>query len=205
VERETKRAELENDEREEAQIATANIAKCDFSSSRRPPKGSEVTPERWQQVKHALDEAIALDAASRRPYLERIGCTDPEARQRSRDPPEAPPAGGLRISDATSGRWPDTVSGNPIRSRIGGRVGVYQLVEEIGQGGMGSVYRAARADGQYEKQVALKLVRSGYDTASVLERFRHERQILASLDHPSIATCSMGHDRGRYPLPCDGN
>src|SRR5437773_3598159 len=52
---------------------------------------------------------------------------------------------------------------------------------------MGEVYRAGRADGQYEKEVAIKLVRGGYDTAAVLERFRHERQILASLDHPNIA------------------
>jgi serine/threonine protein kinase len=52
---------------------------------------------------------------------------------------------------------------------------------------MGEVYRAARADGQYEKQVAIKLVRGGYDSAAVLDRFRHERQILASLDHPNIA------------------
>jgi len=64
---------------------------------------------------------------------------------------------------------------------------VYQIVEEIGHGGMGEVYRAVRADGQYEKQVAIKLVRGGYDTAVVLERFLHERQILASLDHPNIA------------------
>src|SRR5262249_52984125 len=56
-----------------------------------------------------------------------------------------------------------------------------------GQGGMGEVYRAMRADGQYEKAVAIKLVRGGYDSAVLLERFRHERQILASLDHPNIA------------------
>ncbi len=66
-------------------------------------------------------------------------------------------------------------------------MGVYQILEEIGHGGMGAVYRAARVDGQYEKQVAVKLVRGGYDTSSVLERFRHERQILATLDHPNIA------------------
>ena len=49
------------------------------------------------------------------------------------------------------------------------------------------VYRAVRADGQYTKDVAVKLVRGGYDTDSMLERFRNERQILASLDHPDIA------------------
>ena len=51
---------------------------------------------------------------------------------------------------------------------------------------MGEVFSAVRADGQYKKRVAIKLVRSGYDTESILERFRNERQILASLDHPNI-------------------
>ena len=78
-------------------------------------------------------------------------------------------------------------------SRIGRRIGVYQIVEEIGCGGMGEVYRAVRADGQYDKQVAIKLVRVGFDTSFVLERFRHERQILASLDHPNVAHL---HDGG---------
>src|SRR5256714_1023929 len=62
-----------------------------------------------------------------------------------------------------------------------------QIIEEIGHGGMGEVYRAMRADGHYKKDVAIKLVRGGYDSASVQERFRNERQILASLDHPNIA------------------
>ena len=52
---------------------------------------------------------------------------------------------------------------------------------------MGEVYRAVRADGQFEQQVAIKLVRAGMDAPTILERFRNERQILASLDHPNIA------------------
>ena len=76
----------------------------------------------------------------------------------------------------------------PPTSRAGRRVGVYQIIEEIGHGGMGEVYRAVRADGQYTKEVAVKLVRGGFDYGvSCLERFRNERQILASLDHPNIA------------------
>src|SRR5882724_1685310 len=159
-----------------------------FSSSRRQPKSSEVTPERWQQVKYALDEAIALDAASRRPFLQRIGSADPELGSEVETllKHHLQAASGFLAQPVIDGRSPFSQV-NTRRSRIGSHVGVYQVVEEIGQGGMGSVYRAARADGQYEKQVALKLVRSGYDTASVLERFRHERQILASLDHPNIA------------------
>src|SRR6202008_4451089 len=55
------------------------------------------------------------------------------------------------------------------------------------EGGMGSVYRAARADEQYQKQVAIKLVKLGLGTPLSVARFRAERQILANLEHPNIA------------------
>ena len=70
---------------------------------------------------------------------------------------------------------------------IGGRLGAYRVVKEIGRGGMGAVYLAVRDDDQFDKQVAIKVVKRGMDTADVLGRFRHERQILANLDHPYIA------------------
>src|SRR6185312_13841914 len=66
-------------------------------------------------------------------------------------------------------------------------VGPYRVIRELGRGGMGAVYLAERADGQYEHRVALKLIKRGMDTEQVLARFRAERQILASLDHPNIA------------------
>jgi non-specific serine/threonine protein kinase/serine/threonine-protein kinase len=61
------------------------------------------------------------------------------------------------------------------------------LVREIGHGGMGAVYLAIRADDEYRKQVAIKVIRSSFDPAFIQQRFRHERQILADLDHPNIA------------------
>ena len=67
------------------------------------------------------------------------------------------------------------------------RLGPWRIIREVGRGGMGAVFLAARDDEQYQKQVAIKVVKRGMDTAEVLERFRHERQILASLDHPFIA------------------
>ncbi|MCU1263882.1 MAG: serine/threonine protein kinase [Acidobacteria bacterium] len=67
------------------------------------------------------------------------------------------------------------------------RLGSYKLLREIGRGGMGTVYLAERADEQYQKLVAIKIVRRGMDTDDILRRFRNERQILASLDHPNIA------------------
>jgi tetratricopeptide (TPR) repeat protein/tRNA A-37 threonylcarbamoyl transferase component Bud32 len=72
-------------------------------------------------------------------------------------------------------------------SAVGRRLGPYRLLELIGSGGMGQVYLAERADGQYEQRVAVKLMREGIDDAALVARFRAERQIVASLDHPNLA------------------
>jgi eukaryotic-like serine/threonine-protein kinase len=71
-------------------------------------------------------------------------------------------------------------------------IGRYRLVREIGRGGTGTVYLAKRDDGTFEQLVAVKLLRRGLDTDDVLARFRAERQILASLSHPSIARLQDG-------------
>jgi eukaryotic-like serine/threonine-protein kinase len=70
---------------------------------------------------------------------------------------------------------------------IGQRIGPYETVRELGRGGMGTVFLAVRADDQYRKQVAIKLVNRGMDTDTILRRFMMERQILANLEHPNIA------------------
>lgn len=70
---------------------------------------------------------------------------------------------------------------------IGQKVGLYRIERELGRGGMGAVYLASRDDEEFQRQVALKIVKRGMDTAEVLARFRYERQILANLEHPYIA------------------
>lgn len=77
--------------------------------------------------------------------------------------------------------------GKPAASFSGKQIGVYRLTEQIGKGGMGVVYAAERADGEFEQKVAVKLIKRGMDTDFIVQRFRHERQILASLNHPNIA------------------
>ena len=77
-------------------------------------------------------------------------------------------------------------------SMIGRRVGAYRLIAELGRGGMGIAYLAQRADDAYERRVAVKLIKRGMDTDAILRRFRHERQILANLNHPNIATLLDG-------------
>ncbi len=81
---------------------------------------------------------------------------------------------------------PPSTMWRPGQSMVGRRIGPYQLLHAIGKGGMGSVYAAARADQEYKKIVAIKLVTSGMGTEDMLRRFRNERQVLAGLDHPYI-------------------
>jgi non-specific serine/threonine protein kinase/serine/threonine-protein kinase len=74
----------------------------------------------------------------------------------------------------------------------GGRLGPYRLIREIGQGGMGTVFLGVRDDDAFQKRVAIKVLKRGMDTESIVRRFRHERQILASLEHPFIASLLDG-------------
>ena len=74
-----------------------------------------------------------------------------------------------------------------VQLATGDRIGAYNIVREIGRGGMGAVYLATRADERFQKSVAIKLIKRGRDTDDVLRHFRNEQQILANFDHPNIA------------------
>ncbi len=89
----------------------------------------------------------------------------------------------------------DTVNDEIKEDFVGREVGQFQIVRRIGSGGMGDVYLANRT-GDFDQQVALKVLRPGLDTTNVLQRFRSERQILARLNHPNIARLIDG---GRTP------
>jgi serine/threonine protein kinase len=145
-----------------------------------------MTPERWQQIRGVFDQAIAIRTEERTAYLDSACASDADLRREVESLLSSDDCAGTKFLNTPA---LDFSKSELARSpnRVGRRIGAYNILEEIGRGGMGEVYRAGRADGQYEKEVAIKLVRGGYDTAAVLERFRHERQILASLDHPNIA------------------
>jgi tetratricopeptide (TPR) repeat protein/predicted Ser/Thr protein kinase len=80
-----------------------------------------------------------------------------------------------------SALWADTTEKTPEQ------IGPYTILHEIGRGGMGVVYLADRADGQYRKRVAIKLITGAHQEQNLDQRFRRERQILAQLEHPNIA------------------
>jgi serine/threonine-protein kinase len=100
----------------------------------------------------------------------------------------------------------DNLASESWETRPGQVVGRYRLLEPIGSGGMGEVWRAERADGEFRQVVALKLLKRGIDTQAVLRRFRQERSILARLDHPNIVHVldgGMSEDgRPYYVMPC---
>jgi len=88
------------------------------------------------------------------------------------------------LLDAISAGAASILTDDPPHGRI---LGPYRIEREIGRGGMAVVYLAWRADGEFQKRVAVKLIKRGMDTAAVIERLRRERRILAALEHPSIA------------------
>ncbi|MBZ5527106.1 MAG: serine/threonine-protein kinase [Acidobacteriia bacterium] len=152
-----------------------------------------MTPEKWEQISEVLEKALSLEGTQREQYLHEACIGDSELRREVESLLAAHQEAGsqfLNVAMATA----DGIAENIQRAGVcaGRRIGPYLVVDEIGHGGMGEVFAAVRADGQYEKKVALKLVRSGYDTAIILERFRNERQILAGLDHPNIARLLEG-------------
>jgi len=146
-----------------------------------------MTPERWDQIKELFQSALEREVSQRAAYLDETCAGDPSLRKQleallaSHDQApnflEAPPLEVVAQSSPTDG----------TESIVGRRIGPYQVQREIGHGGMGAVYLAVRADQEYQKQVAIKILKRGMDTEAIIRRFRNERQILAALDHPNIA------------------
>jgi len=104
-------------------------------------------------------------------------------------------AGGF-LSGVLEGTLPRLASSAPGASPVGRHIGPYRVLSEIGHGGMGAVYRAVRDDDQYQKQVAIKLLREGTGSELVIERFKAERQILANWSIPtSRGSSTVGRRR----------
>lgn len=143
-----------------------------------------MTPERWQQIKMVLCNALELpNEVEREAYLI-TACGDDTGLRREVDSLLGPFTDNIEaFADNLRSTLGRTVWSEPI----GQRLGAYRIVSEIGRGGMGSVYLAERADGQFEKQVAIKLLKRGTDTDEILRKFQSERKILARLEHPNIA------------------
>jgi serine/threonine protein kinase len=143
--------------------------------------------ERWERLNVIFHEATALDAAKRHTYLAEACGDDAALRGEAERLIIAHERADGFIETpviAIRGAWPDRGGEEIAPGRL---LGPYRILSAIARGGMGAVYLAERADGQYQQRVALKLIKSGMDIDLMLRRFRAERQILASLEHPNIA------------------
>ena len=143
--------------------------------------------EHWQRAKDVFAEASALEPQAIEPFLDEACRDDPALRGEIESLLAAHGTPRAIIDRAAVDYMPEAALGSVEDHWIGRRIGAYELVARIGRGGMGDVYRARRADAQFDKEVAIKLVRAGYDTDSIIRHFRYERQILASLESPNIA------------------
>lgn len=144
-----------------------------------------MTAEQWQQVKSLFDQALDHPKSERKSWL-RSECPDAGMLDEVLSLLDAHTDDEEFLEHQTAeGR--DWAAALRPESMVGQTLGHWRLVEEIGQGGMGTVYRAVRADDDFQRQVAIKIVSRGMDTDQLLRRFRVERQILANLEHPYIA------------------
>ena len=147
-----------------------------------------MTPERWRKIESIFQTVVEKPKPERRQLLTQYCGQDSELRREVE----------ALLSEDETNEGDDFLQA-PIKdvarslptpkadSYVGQKIGPYNIVKLLGQGGMGAVYLAERADAEFYRQVALKIVRRGMDSSFVLKRFRVERQILATLEHPNIA------------------
>ena len=152
-----------------------------------------------------LDHALELPESQQQAYLDKACAGLPDIREKIErllaDLQQAPPSRFLEDARPVPEMPTDLVdatlrTGKEVRP---GTIidGKYRIVRRLGQGGMGVVFLAERADGQFLQKVAIKVIRAGVGTEEAQQRFIYERQILAQLEHPNIARL---YDGGVTPM-----
>ncbi len=143
-----------------------------------------MNPERWLKIKAVFNEAVELDSAECEAFLKNQTGADSEILTEVRKLLSAEKENNFAEPIANlSNLWQD----EKAEDFLGKEIGDYKILREIGRGGMGIVFEAVREKADFSQTAALKLLKRGMDSDAMLRRFRHERQILASLEHPNIA------------------
>jgi len=148
-----------------------------------------LTPDRWSEIDALFEQALERPPDERSAFLRVAAGADPALYHAVTGLLAADARAEAALGESATALVPTLLRDAHADDDLpdGTRLGPYEIAGRLGAGGMGVVYRAVRADGAFEKAVALKLVKRGMDTDEVLRRFRYERQILAGLDHPGIA------------------
>ncbi len=157
----------------------------DDASAGSGPTGSRTDWTRWAEIDALFATLLDLEPSTWHESIERA-TSDPSVRRSvlrllhaTRDPHESGFTLPLTVTKAAL----DALGGGQLPETIG----PFRPVRELGSGGMGTVYLAQRAQGDFQQQVAVKVLRRGLDTEDLLARFREERRILAGLRHPNVA------------------
>ena len=160
-----------------------------------------MNPTRWQQIEEVFQSALDLEPAERSRFVSEMCADDAELKgevekliaqyEEADQFIESPVWTNSDLFDSAAQRSfakkVEGANGQKSDPMIGRRFGAFVLTQELGRGGMGAVYLARRADGEFRQEVAIKLIKRGMDTDFIVRRFRHERQILAALEHQNIA------------------
>ena len=146
-----------------------------------------MSPERWQQVRTTLAAALELPT-HRTGRVPRSQCGDDTSLRREVESLLAQPEDEF---ESVRGRRLVRCTGTSFHGGPGGGSGAYELVRELGRGGMGAVWLARRADQQFEKLVAIKLLKRGTDTDEVLRRSRPNARSWRASNIRTSRGCSM--------------
>lgn len=152
----------------------------------------ERSQERLRQVEGVFFEVSTLAPLDRDAAIARLCSGDPALEAEVRSLVGSAARIGSFLEQPALGKGLDQLAeesniAEPPDDLVGKTLGNFRIEKRLASGGMGTVYLARRSDGQYEQQVAIKVVKRGMDSEEVLRRFRSERQTLAALDHPNIA------------------
>ena len=151
--------------------------------------------ERQRRAMAAFDALVDLDGDAREQRLHELCGDDPELlgdvhAMLAADAREGQPFSGDAVAwGQAMNERDDSLHGEAM---VGRQLGAWRIAEAIGRGGMGTVYAVQRSDGAYAQRAALKLIRAAADSPAARERFLRERQLLAQLRHPHIATLLDG-------------
>lgn len=158
-----------------------------------------MNPERWQCIEKLFFEALELESQERDVWLTEQCGMDEELRAEVERLLASDERASTVLLSAVAASVTALEDHSEPPETLTKRIGPYEVLAEIGRGGMGVVYRARRDDDVFRKQVAIKVVKRGMDTDQILARFRHERRILARLEHPYIARIIDGGSEGGAP------
>ncbi len=151
-----------------------------------------MTPARWNRVKEVYAQALEISEEQRDGFIASACAGDRELLREVESLLESEKKAGLFLEQPALDRTTQNMS-TAVRAAVGtfpqrgDRLGIYAIVQQIGEGGMGTVYQAVRDDDEFRKLVAVKILKRGMDTDYVVQRFEIEKQILAHFDHPNIA------------------